>query len=174
MWQHNKLRLDENCLLSFYSCLFSLSIRQSLKKVNKPKRRLQSLMSHSWQVLTSYFSQNVYDFLTVKTSSKWMHGAARYTGFLPFLLSSKSYPVCGPLTWTRTRGQWSRWGENRSQNSCVFSCKILMLIIGVMESIGGCGSPCGVNVRSPLVMCRPPWWFTGVGSADQLVPLSLV
>ena len=49
-----------------------------------------------------------------------------------------------------------------------------MLIIGVMESIGGCGSPCGVNVRSPLVMCWPPWWFTGVGSADQLVPSSLV
>ena len=43
----------------FYSCFFSLSIRQSLKKVNEPKRRLQSLMSHSWQVLTSYFSKNV-------------------------------------------------------------------------------------------------------------------
>ena len=52
----------------------------------------------------------------------------------------------------------------------MFSCKILMLIIGFMEfmeSIGGCGSPCGVNVRSPLVMCRPPWWFMESGPAYQ-------
>jgi len=65
--------------------------------------------------------------------------------------------------------------KQKSKFLCVFLSvlpKIMMFIIGVMETFGGCGPPCGENVRSPVVMCRPPWWFMEVGPADQSVTIN--
>ena len=158
------------CCPQVYFCFYSL------KKVNKPKRRLQSLMFHSWWVLTSYFSKNVYDFLTVKTSSKWMHGAARYTGFLPFFSCIQVLSSVWPSHLDQDKRSMKQMRiKQKSKFLCVFLSvlpKIMMFIIGVMETFGGCGPPCGENVRSPVVMCRPPWWFMEVGPADQSVTIN--
>ena len=75
------------------------------KDLINPKRRQNILTPHSWLVLTRRFLHSVYNFSRCEDYeqvTEWCNAINCLSTLIN--LSSKPFAVCGPLTWTKTRG----------------------------------------------------------------------